>query len=270
MDVILIPGLWLDGSAWDAVAEGLESYGLTTHPVTLPGMESRDADRARVDLDDVVASIVALLDECLGDVLLVGHSAGCGLAYAALDARPGSVTAVAYVGGFPTPSGVAPAEGFTVVDGRIPFPGFDGFDEADLRDFDQSRREAFAARAVPSPGCLATETLQLTDEARYDIPATMICPEFTGEQLRDWVAAGEPAVAEIAKLTDVSYYDLGGGHWPMLTRPDALVLALLDAAGLEVDDEAAEQGEQSSDHPIVQNSDADSAARSEPEVRPSL
>ena len=234
MDVILIPGLWLTGSVWDTVAQQLESYGLTAHPITIAGMESPEADRASVDLDDVLASIVRVLDDCPGDVLVVGHSAGCGLAYAAVDARPGSVTAVAYVGGFPTPSGSPVALGFPVVDGAIRFPGIDTFDDADLQELDSDAQAAFASRAVPSPGCLATEPLHLTDDERYKIPVTMICPEYTSDQLQEWVAAGEVAVSEIPKFEDLSYYDLGGGHWPMLTRPDALVRALIDAAGLEI------------------------------------
>ncbi len=243
MDVILIPGLWLTGSAWDTVAQKLESYGLTPHAVTLPGMESPSADVAKVDLDDVVAAIVTVLDQCPGDVLLVGHSAGCGLAYAALDARPGSVSAVAFVGGFPTPSGSPVVSGFNVVDGKIPFPGFEAFDDADLHGLDASGQADFAARAVPSPGCLATEPLELTDEERYQVPVTMVCPEYTSDQVQAWVEAGESAVSEIPKFTDLSYYDLGGGHWPMITRPDALVRALIDAAGLEVWEEPPLDGE---------------------------
>ena len=238
MDVILIPGLWLDGSAWREVAEALEGYGLRCHPITLPGMESPAADRSSVDLDDVVGTIVSVLDECLGDVLVVGHSAGCGLAYAAVDARPGSVTAVAYVGGFPTPSGSPVVSGFPVVAGEIPFPGLDVFDDADVRDLDDAGRAALVARALPSPGCLATEPLQLTDENRYTVPVTLVCTEDTAADLQEWVAAGETPVSEIPRFADVTYHDLGGGHWPMLTQPEALARVLLDAAGFEPWDDA--------------------------------
>ena len=43
MDIILIPGLWLDASSWDDVIPVLEAGGHRTHPITLPGMESKDA-----------------------------------------------------------------------------------------------------------------------------------------------------------------------------------------------------------------------------------
>ncbi len=237
MDVILIPGLWLDGSSWAAVAEGLDDYGLTTHPITLPGTGPGSAEAAKVDLDDLVGAVVEVLDQCLGDVLVVGHSAACGLAYAVVDARPGSVTAVAYVGGFPTPPGT-PLIDLPVVDGVIRFPGLDAFDEADVRDLDAAARESFAAAAAPAPGCLATDPLVLTDDARYDVPVVMVCPEYTPDDVRAWVEAGEPNVSELARFADVSYIDIDTGHWPQLTAPDVLARALLDAAGYEpVDDE---------------------------------
>jgi hypothetical protein len=120
-----------------------------------------------------------------------------------------------------------------VVAGEIPFPGLDVFDDADVRDLDDAGRAALAARALPSPGCLATEPLQLTDENRYTVPVTLVCTEDTAADLQEWVAAGETPVSEIPRFADVTYHDLGGGHWPMLTQPEALARVLLDAAGFE-------------------------------------
>jgi hypothetical protein len=37
MDVVLIAGLWRDGSAWDEVASALDRLGHRPVPVTLPG-----------------------------------------------------------------------------------------------------------------------------------------------------------------------------------------------------------------------------------------
>jgi hypothetical protein len=45
MDVILIPGFWLDVTSWDEVVPALEQVGHHAHPLTLPGMEAKDADR---------------------------------------------------------------------------------------------------------------------------------------------------------------------------------------------------------------------------------
>ena len=83
MDIILIPGLWLNASSWDAVVSHLEAAGHRVRALTLPGMESKDADRAGISVEDHVEAIVGALDDADGPALLVGHSAGSGLAWAA-------------------------------------------------------------------------------------------------------------------------------------------------------------------------------------------
>jgi hypothetical protein len=52
MDIILIPGFWLDASSWDDIVPVLERAGHRAHALTLPGMESRAAGRASVTLRD--------------------------------------------------------------------------------------------------------------------------------------------------------------------------------------------------------------------------
>src|SRR5690606_30687080 len=57
MDVILVPGFWLDASSWDAVLPALRPAGHRPHPMTLPGLESREADRSGITLRDHVAAV---------------------------------------------------------------------------------------------------------------------------------------------------------------------------------------------------------------------
>lgn len=223
MEIVLVPGLWLDGSTWSEVASVLHGAGHHPHPVTLPGMESVAADRADVTLADTVEAVVRTIDTAAGaggdGVVLVGHSAGCGIAYAALDARPDLVRQMFYVGGFPTPEGDCVADGFAVEHGEITLPAWTEFDEADLTDLDDPARDAFRARAVPSPGHLATDPQRLTDPRRLAVPATAVCSEYTSTMLRQWIGDGEQPVREFTRLSDLSYVDLPTGHWPQFTRP---------------------------------------------------
>ena len=233
MHIILIPGLWLDGSTWDEVVPQLEAAGHTTHPLTLPGMESKDADRSQITLQDHVDAVVAAIDAvdpAKGKVLLVGHSAAGGLVSGAIDARPDRVSRGVYVGGFPAADGKALVGWATPVDGEIPMPDWSEFDEADVRDLDEELRAQFRERAIPSPGRLATDQLRLTDERRYDVPATAICPEYTADQLRAWIADGEAPVQEFTRIREVDYVDLPTGHWPQFTRPKELAEAIASAA----------------------------------------
>jgi hypothetical protein len=59
MDIVLLPGFSLDGSSWDKVVPSLEQAGHRTHPLTLPGVESTDADRSRITLRDHVNAACA-------------------------------------------------------------------------------------------------------------------------------------------------------------------------------------------------------------------
>jgi len=76
MDIILVPGFWLDASSWEAVVPALEAAGHRTHSLTLPGKEAVDASRSGINLQDHIDAVVQVLDGLPGKVVLVGHSGG--------------------------------------------------------------------------------------------------------------------------------------------------------------------------------------------------
>ena len=227
MDIVLIPGLWLDASSWDEVVPELAKAGHGARPLTLPGMESRDSDRSAITLRDHVASVVEAIDAVRGPVVLVGHSAGCGVAYAAVDARPDHVARAIYVAGFPTADGDHLAGGFATDGSDLPMPDWSEFDAADLVDMDDEARAEMRARAIPSPAGVLRDRQQLSDERRYDVPVTAIATEYTSEMLRSWIDQGMAPVREFAKFRDLEYIDLPTGHWPQFTRPTGLARAIL-------------------------------------------
>jgi pimeloyl-ACP methyl ester carboxylesterase len=229
MHILLIPGFWLDASSWDEVVPPLVEAGHTVRALTLPGLESVEANRDDVGLRDHVAAVVAAIDEVEGPVVLVGHSGGGAIAHATADARPDRVARVVYVDAGPLGPGQAINDELPVVDGEIPLPDWSVFEEPDLRDLDDDLRAAFRARAVPQPRGVAVDAQVLTDERRYDVPATIICCEFTSEQLREWMAMGVPMFAELTAMRDVEYVDLPTGHWPQFTRPADLARAIVAA-----------------------------------------
>ena len=231
MHIILIPGLWLDGSSWDRVVPALEAAGHHTRALTLPGLESPAADRSEITLGHHVDAVTDAIDACPADarILVVGHSLGAGIAWVAADARPDRIAHLVLIGGFPARPGEALAGGFATVGADLPLPDLDTFDEADLREFDEAAREEFRRRAVPSPARLTTDVVQLTDEARYEVPVTVVCPEFTAQDLRGWIEDGEAAVSELARIRRLSLVDLPTGHWPQFTRPAELARIILEA-----------------------------------------
>jgi pimeloyl-ACP methyl ester carboxylesterase len=234
MNIILIPGFWLDASSWDEVVPALERAGHRTHALTLPGMESKDADRSGITLRDHIDAVIEVidsLDPADGKVVLVGHSGGGAVAHAAADARPGRVARVVYVDSGPLGDGGVINDELPSEDGEIPLPDWAIFDDEDLVDLDDELRAAFRERAIPTPVHVASDQQRLSDERRYDVPVTIIACEFPSEMLRKWMEQGHPYVRELAKIHDVEYVDLPTGHWPQFTRPEDLGQALLASVG---------------------------------------
>lgn len=222
MDVILIPGLWLDGSAWRDVVTELQTLGHRPVPMTLPGQGD---GATAATLDDQVAAVVAAVDSAEGRPLVVGHSAASTLAWLAADARPDAVAEVVLVGGFPSADGEAYADFFATTDGVMPFPGWGPFEGPDSADLDDPTRERIAANAIPVPEGVSKAVVRLGDERRFDVPVVVVCPEFTPAQAREWIDAGD--VPELARVRRLDLVDLDSGHWPMVSRPAELARLLV-------------------------------------------
>jgi pimeloyl-ACP methyl ester carboxylesterase len=222
MDIVLIGGLWLDGSAWDEVSPGIAAAGHRPVPLTLPGQGDGNAGAT---LDDQVAAVVAAVDAASGPAVVVGHSAACALAWIAADARPEKVARVMLIGGFPVEDGKTYADFFPVRDGVMAFPGWEPFEGPDTADLDAQARARLEAEAVPVPAAVSQGIVHLTDPRRYEVPVTLVCPEFTPAQAREWISEGE--IPELARAKQVDFADIDSGHWPMVTRPAELARLLV-------------------------------------------
>jgi pimeloyl-ACP methyl ester carboxylesterase len=224
MDIVLIAGLWLDGSVWDNVAAELEARGHHAVPVTLPGQG--DGNTAATLADEVTA-VIAAVDAAADKPMVVGHSAASTLAWLAADGRPEKISKIALIGGFPSP-GETYFDGFPVEDGAMPFPGWSEFEGPDSADLDDAARQAIESAAIPVPEGVIRGVITLTDERRYDVPVVLICPEFTPDEAREWIDSGQ--IPELAKSKNVSFINIDSGHWPMISAPAELARILAQAA----------------------------------------
>jgi pimeloyl-ACP methyl ester carboxylesterase len=231
MEIVLVPGFWLDASSWEKVTPALVRAGHAVHPLTLPGLESVNADRSRIGLRDHVNAVIAAVRELSGPVVLVGHSGGGAIIHGVVDAVPDRITRAIYVDSGPLGDGQAINDELPVEKDEVPLPAWEEFEEADLTDLTEELRADFRARAIPEPYAVTSDAQRLSDERRYDVPVTVICCEFPVTEMLEWVAAGHPFVAELARISDVEYVDLPTGHWPQFTRPADLgdvILAAVD------------------------------------------
>ena len=229
MDIILVPGFWLDASSWDEVTPPLVAAGHQVHPLTLPGLESADAPRAGIGLRTHVDAVVAKIDDLGAPAVLVGHSGGGAIIHGAVDARPDRVLRAVYVDSGPLGEGGVINDDLPAEGDEVPLPPWELFDDEDLTDLDESLRAMFRARAIPQPKGVAQDQQRLHDERRYDVPATVIACEFPSSMLIEMIRGGHPYVAELGHVRDVEYVDLPTGHWPQFTRPAELGAAILAA-----------------------------------------
>jgi pimeloyl-ACP methyl ester carboxylesterase len=223
--IVLVPGFWLGAWAWDEVAADLRAQGQDVHPVTLPGLDSPDADRSAVTFADHVDAICAAVESAGPPVVLVVHS-GAGMpGYAATDKVPEKVAAMVYVD---TAPGKGPMDPDFAGD-ELPLPSWDELGE-NLDGLSEEQLARFRERAVPEPAAALRGAWEFTDETRTKIPSTLVCTGFTSEQYREAATEGHSFIAGLPELTDVSWVDLPTSHWPMWSRPAELAGIIGDVA----------------------------------------
>lgn len=223
MDVILIAGLWLKTRVWGNVVRELEELGHRPIPVVLPGTDDGDASAT---LDDQCSAVLEAVDAA-DNPIVVGHSAAATLAWLAADRRPDAISRVIMVGGFPASSESPYAKFFPIVDGVMPFPGWEPFEGADAADLNADLRKRLAGGAVAVPGSVATAIVSYESPERFAVPVTLVCPEFSPEDAVAWISAGE--LPELSLVEDITFADIDSGHWPMATKPRELAELLVNS-----------------------------------------
>jgi pimeloyl-ACP methyl ester carboxylesterase len=229
MHIVLVPGFWLGAWSWAPVTAAIQAAGHTPHPLTLPGMSSIGDDRRDITLDDHVRFVEQYAAGLEGDVVLVGHSGAGSVIHAVVDRDPGRIRHAVYVDSAPTPAGLAIDPDIPDVGGELPLPDWDFFDDLELTGLDEADLENFRAQAVPTPTRVARDPQLLTNEARYEVPVTLVTCTYSAEQLRRGMGAGVPYFAELPRIHEVGIVELPTGHWPQFSRPRDLANVIVAA-----------------------------------------
>jgi pimeloyl-ACP methyl ester carboxylesterase len=236
MYVIMVPGMWLDATAWDAVAPVLRAAGHEVEALALPGQESVDTDRAGIVWEDGVRAVVDRIDAAsrttsgAEQIALVGHSAAGVVVSVAADRRADRISAVVHVDAVPYAEGDYTNDEFPTVGDVVPLPERSAFPAAMTRDMDDDRWAALQARAVPVPAGTTTTSFRFTDRRRHAIPTTVITSEMSPDELTSAITSHAAWAAELGAIEDLRIVGLDSGHWPMFTRPEelgALIVAAL-------------------------------------------
>lgn len=88
----------------------------------------------------------------------------------------------------------------------------------------------FRERALPEPRGVLTAAVELSNDARYNVPTTFVCCSLASAQVQQLAASGHPMFAEVPRYRSAEFLDLETGHWPMWSRPKALAEIIAAAA----------------------------------------
>jgi pimeloyl-ACP methyl ester carboxylesterase len=226
--ILLVPGFWLGAWAWDEVAALLRADGHDVTALTLPGLESADADRSAIALSDHVDAICAAVEAAGRPVVLAVHSGTGFSGYAATDRMPERIAAMVYVD-------TAPGKGAADPDfdgSEKPFNWDEIAEEENLDGISEAQLQTFRDRAIPEPGGVLREAAELTNDARRAIPSTIIATGFTSEAYQTYAKEHPewPFLAGLSDLRDITWVDLPTSHWPMWSRPKELAAIIGDVA----------------------------------------
>lgn len=225
--IVLVPGFWLGAWAWDEVAATLRADGHEVVALTLPGLESGDADRSTITLGDHVDAICEAVTAAGRPVVLAVHSGAGAPGYAVTDRIPEQIAAMVYVDTGPATAPLDP----DFADAELPMPSPEKLAaEENLDGLSEEQLATFQERALPEPGGALRDGAALTNEARLDIPSIAICTGFTSDVYKGAVEEGQTWLGGYAELRNVTWIDLPTSHWPMWSRPQELAEIIGDVA----------------------------------------
>jgi pimeloyl-ACP methyl ester carboxylesterase len=225
--IILVPGFWLGAWAWDEVAEALRAGGHDVTALTLPGLESADADRSAITQSDHVAAICDAVRATGRPVVLAVHSGAGYPGYAASDRCTDAIAAMVYVDTAPGKGAMDP----DFADAEKPLPSPEELAESENLDgLSEAQLTTFRERAVPQPGGTLREAIELTNDARLDIPSTVVCTAYTAAEYQEYAKQGMGFLAGLLEVRNITYVDLPTSHWPMWSRPAELAKIIGDVA----------------------------------------
>jgi pimeloyl-ACP methyl ester carboxylesterase len=224
--IILVPGFWLGAWAWDEVADSLRADGHDVTALTLPGLESPDADRSKVSMADTVDAICDAVRAAGSPVVLAVHSGSGAPGYGASDKVSELIAAMVYVDSGPAKGAFDPGfEG-----DELPLRWEEVEAEENLDGLSAEQLETFRQRAIPQPASSMREAAELANDARLDVPSVVICTGFPSQQVKAAVEEGYAWLAGLKELRDVTWIDLPTSHWPMWSKPRELAEIIGDVA----------------------------------------
>jgi pimeloyl-ACP methyl ester carboxylesterase len=219
-NIVLVHGLWADGSSWSKVIPILKNAGHRVIAVQL----------AAHSLADDVATVKRAIDLVGGPTILVAHSFG-GFVITNAGYNNKNVTGLVYVSAF------APDEGESAVNfvpvASLP-PGLLVFDSG---GFAYLNPEMFHEAFVQDANATEAETLAVVQKPAHQSLFTEPSGPPAWKQLPTWFAVSEndriippDAQRQFAQRMNATTISLNSSHASLVSHPDEVAQLILNAA----------------------------------------
>jgi pimeloyl-ACP methyl ester carboxylesterase len=218
-NIVLVHGLWADGSSWSKVIPILENAGHRVIAVQLP-LHS---------LADDVATVKRAIDLVGGPITLVGHSFGGFVITNAAYNNP-NVTGLVYVSAFGPDEGESAANFVDVA--TLP-PGLLVFDSG---GFAYLNPEMFHQAFVQDANATEAKTLAVVQKPAHQSLFAVPSGPPAWKQLPTWFEVSEgdhiippDAQRQFAQRMNATTISLNSSHASLVTHPDEIAQLILNA-----------------------------------------
>jgi pimeloyl-ACP methyl ester carboxylesterase len=220
MNIVLVHGVWMDGSSWRKVIPLLTAAGHTVAAVQLP----------LTAFDDDVQAVERVLARQQSVAVLVGHSYG-GAVISEAASGSSSVATLVYIAAFapesreilgsifarhPPATQVQPQPD---QDGLV-WATADDLEDAIAQDVDRPTIELLAATQKPYAAKIFGASIAQ--------PAWKILPSWYLKTNEDRILNPETQ-AEMAARIEATVHEVPGSHLPLFSHPDAVAKIILEA-----------------------------------------
>ena len=218
-NIVLVHGVWADGSSWSKVIPILENAGHRVIAVQLP-LHS---------LADDVATVKRAIDLVGGPTILVGHSYG-GFVITNAGYNNQNLTGLVYVSAFGPDEGESTANFVDVA--KLP-PGLLVFDSG---GYAYINPEMFHQAFVQDANATEAETLAVVQKPAHQSILTEPSGPPAWKQLPTWFEVSESdriippdAQRQFAQRMNATTISLNSSHASLVTNPDEIAQLILNA-----------------------------------------
>jgi pimeloyl-ACP methyl ester carboxylesterase len=218
-NIVLVHGVWADGSSWSKVIPILKNAGHKIIAVQLP----------LTSLADDVATVKRAIDLVGGPTILVGHSYG-GFVITNAGYNNQNVTGLVYVSAFGPDQGESTANFVDVA--KLP-PGLLVFDSG---GFAYINPEMFHQAFVQDANATEAETMAVVQKPAHQSILTEPSGPPAWKQLPTWFEVSESdhiippdAQRQFAQRMNATTISLNSSHASLVTHPDEIAELILNA-----------------------------------------